>query len=91
MSLNGASTIFSFESWVIDFPIGCRHPYIKYWQPLLAKTTGTCPLPHTENEHQPSVNSFGCCIFGPQGIALIAMFITELLTALIDNNTMYQR
>jgi len=37
MSVNGASTIFSFTSWVIYIPIGCRHPCIKYWQPLLQK------------------------------------------------------
>ena len=68
-------------------PIGCRHPFIKYWQPLLAETTKTCSLPHPENERQQSVNSFSCCIFGNQGIALIFAFIKELLTALIGKNT----
>jgi len=91
MSVNGASTIFSFESWVIYLPIDCRHPSIKYWQPLLAKTTVTCSLPHPENERQHCVNSFSCCIFGNQGIVLISAFITELLTAVMDNNTMYPR
>jgi len=52
MSMHGVSTIFSFKSWVIYFPIGCRHPFIKYWQPLLAQTTATCSLPHPENECQ---------------------------------------
>ena len=41
-------------------------------------------------ERQQSVNSFSCCIFGNQGIALISGFITELLTARIDKNTMYR-
>jgi len=91
MNVNGASTFFSFESWVIYFPIGCRHPFIKYWQPLLAKTTETCSLPHPENQRQRNVNSFSCCIFGNQGIALISAFITELLTAVIDKNSIYQR
>jgi len=58
MSVNGASTIFSFASWVSHVPIGCRHPFIKYWQPLLAKTTETHTLRHPENERQRSVIDF---------------------------------
>ena len=81
----------SFESWVFYFLIGYSYPIIIYWQPLLAKTTATCSLPHPENERQQSVNSFSCCIFGNQGIVLITVFITELSTVVIDNNTMYQR
>ena len=57
MSVNGSSTIFTFASSLIHLPIGCRHPFIKYWQPLLAKTTATCSLPHPENERQPSFNN----------------------------------
>jgi len=91
ISINGVSTICSFESWVIYVPIGCRCPFIKYLQPLLAKTTATCSLPHPENEHQQSVNSFSGCIFGNYGIALIPASIMESLTALTANNTMYQR
>jgi len=91
MSVIGASMIVSFASWVIYFPIGCRHPFIKYWQPLLAKTTATCSLPHPDNECQRSVNSFSCCIFGNQAIVLIIVFIKELLTALQGKNTIYQR
>ena len=36
MSMNGVSKIFSFTSRVIDVLIGCRHPFMKYWQPLQA-------------------------------------------------------
>jgi hypothetical protein len=91
MSINEESTIFSFASWVIYVPIGCRHPFIKYWQPLLAKTTVTCSLLHSENERQPSDNSFSCCIFRNKGIAQIFMFIMESLTALIGKNRIYLR
>ena len=83
--------MYSLESWVIYFPNGCRHPFIKYWQPLLAKTTPTWSLPQPENECQQSVNSFRCRIIGNQRIALISVVITELLTAMIDKNTIYQR
>jgi len=31
MSVNRASTIFSFASWVIYVPIGCRYPVASYW------------------------------------------------------------
>jgi len=89
MIVSGASTIVCFASWLIYVPIGCRHPFIKYWQPLLAKTAVTCSLPHPENEHQWSVNSFSCCQFGIQCIALIFTFIAESLTALIGNITIY--
>jgi len=50
MSVNGASTIFGFASWAIYIPIGCSDSFIKYWHPLLAKTTAKCSLPHSENE-----------------------------------------
>jgi len=42
---------------------------MRYWQPLLAKTTATCSLRHPENERQMSVNSLKTCIFRNQGIA----------------------
>jgi len=58
MSINGASTMFSFATWVIYVSIGCRHPFVRYWQPLLQKATATCSLPHPENEHQRSGNDY---------------------------------
>jgi len=63
MSVNRASMIFSFASWVIYVLIGCRHPFIRYWQFLLAQTTVTCSLPYSENERQWSFNDFKLCIF----------------------------
>jgi len=90
-SVNGASTMCSFASWVIYVPIGWRHPLIRYWQPFLAKTTATCSLPHPENEHQGSVNSVRCCILGTEGIAQIFAFIIAVLTAQLGKNTIYQQ
>jgi len=58
MSDNGASTLFSFASWVIYVPIGCRHQFLWYCQPSLGKTKATCSLPHPKNERQWSVNNF---------------------------------
>jgi len=91
MSVNGASMILSIASWVIYDPFGCKHPFIRYWQPLLAKTTATYSLPHPDNERQWSVNSLRCYIFLDQGILRIFVRITVLLTALIGKNTIYQR
>jgi len=91
MSINGASTICSFASWVSSVPIGCKHPFMRYWQPLLAKTTATCSLRHPENERQRSVNSFRTCIFCNQGIARIFACTTVLFTALLGKNTIYWR
>ena len=90
MSVNGGSMSLSMAFWVIYVPIDCRYPFIKYWQPLLAKTSATCSLPHPENERQQSVNSCICCTFGNQGIERIFAFITELLTAMIGKSTIYQ-
>jgi len=91
MSVNGASTIFSFASWVSFVPIRCRHPFMRYWQPLQAKTTVTCSLCHPENERQRSVNSFRTCIFRNQGIAWIFACISVLLSALLGKNTIHRR
>jgi hypothetical protein len=82
-SVNRASAIFSFASSLIYIPIGCRHPFIKYWQPLLIKTTATSCLPHPGNERQRSINSFSCCMFSNQVMELIIALITESLTAII--------
>jgi hypothetical protein len=83
MSINGASTMFCFTSWVIYVQIGCTHPFIRYSQLLLAKTKATFSLLHPENERQWGINCFSSCIFPNQGIVLIFMLIMELLTALI--------
>ena len=91
MSVNEQSKIVDFTSWVIYVPIGCIHPFMRYWHPLRAKTTATCSLPHAEHERQWSINSFRSCIFHNQGIAQILLHITELLTTLIGKNSIYQR
>jgi hypothetical protein len=91
MSVNGASTIFSFASWASYVPIGIRYPFMRYWQPLLAKTTAKCSLRHPENEHQRRVNSFSTCIYHNQGIVRNFACITVLLTALLSKNTIYWR
>ena len=91
MSVNGASTIFSFASWVSYVPTGCSHPFMRYWQPLRAKATAKCSLQHPENERQRSVNSFRTCILRNQGIARIFACITVLLTAFLGKNTIYWR
>jgi hypothetical protein len=44
------SMMCSLKSWVIYFPIGCRHPSIRYWQPLPEKTTATWSLPNPKNQ-----------------------------------------
>jgi len=88
---NRASMNVNFASCVIYLPIGCKHPFMRYWQPVLPKTTATCSLPHPENECQWSVTGFESCIFGDQGIARIFVLIMESLTPLIGKNTIYQR
>jgi len=91
MSVNGASTIFSFASWIIYVPIGWRHRFIRYLLPLSAKTAVTCLLLYPQNKHQCSINGFKSCVLGTQGIAWMFTQITGLVTSLIVNNTIYQR
>jgi hypothetical protein len=91
MSVNRASTINSFASWVSYLLIGFRHPFIRYWQPLLAKTTVTCSRWHPENDCQRSVNSVRTCILPNQGIVQIFACITVLLIALLGKHTIYWR
>jgi len=83
--------MFSFVSWVCYVPIGCRHPFMRYWQPLLAKTTATCSLRRPENERQQSVNSSRTCIFRNQGVVQIFACITVSLTTLLGKNNIYWR
>jgi len=91
MNTNRGSTISGFVSCVIYDLIGCSHPLMRYRQPLEAKTTATCSLPHPENERQWSINNCWSCLSGNQGIAQIFEYITELLTSLIGKITIYQR
>jgi len=56
MSVKGASTIFSFTSWVIYVLIGCQDSIIRYWQPLLGKSSVTGSLPHPANQREQSIN-----------------------------------
>jgi len=91
MSVNGASTIFSFASWVIQVLIGCRHPLMRYWHPSGAKTAARCSLPHPENEHQWRIHTFLSCKIGNQDIALIFEHLKQLLTTLIRKNIPYAR
>jgi hypothetical protein len=91
MSVIGVSMICSFESWVSYVPIGCRHPFMQHWQPLLAKTTAKCSVRHPENERQQSVYSFRTSIFRNQGIVGIFACITVLLTTLLGKNTIHWR
>jgi len=91
MSFNGASRILSFVSCVIELPIGGRHPLMRYWQPLGAKTTATCSLLHLENECQLRFNRVCNWLFSNQGIVRMLEHITELLPALIGTNTIFER
>ena len=81
LSVNGASTIISFASSLSYGPIGCRQPFISYWQPLLAKTTVTRSLWHPENEGQPSINDFWLGILGKLCSDWLQTSIYEILAA----------
>ena len=91
MSINRASTIIRFASCKIYVPIDCRHPLMRYWQPLGAETIVTRSLLRPENERQRSVNNFRSCGVGNQRIARLIEYITALFTALIGKNTIYHR
>jgi len=90
-TVNRASMIFNFSSWVIYILIGCSHPLMRYWQCLGGMTTATRSLPHLECEHQRSVDIFGCSILGNEGIVWIFELKTELSTALMGKNAKYTR
>ena len=90
MSVNGASTIFCFASCVSYVPIGCRDPFMRYWQPLLAKTTATRSLRHPANEHHRSVNDSLLCSLGKLCSDSLQTSIYEILEAFTckDNSDM---
>jgi len=70
ISIIGELTICSFASWVIHILIACRHPFMRYWQPLQLKSTATGSLPHPTNERPRSVHSSSCPIFGNHSICM---------------------
>jgi hypothetical protein len=82
---------FRFASWVILVLIGFRHPFMRYWQPLEAKTTVTRSLPHLENECEWTVNCIRYCIVCNPAIVQIFVHITDVLTASISKNPIYER
>jgi len=66
-SVNRLSWIVNVASFAMYVPIGCSHPVMIYWWSWLAKTTGSCSLPHPKDERQCSVNSCSSCLCGNQG------------------------
>jgi len=89
MIVNRASRIFSFASWVIYVPIGCRHPFNRFWLPLLGETTVTCSLPHPENERQQSVNDFKLWVMGNFFSDCLQISIDQILAAFTGKNNSY--
>jgi len=86
MSVNGAWTIFGLASWIIYVQIGCRHPFNRYWLPLLRKTTVTCSLPHPDNDRQRSVNDFQLRILGNLCPNWLQTPIYQILAAFTGKN-----
>ena len=78
--------IFNFTSWIIYVRIGCRHPFIRYWLPLLKKTTATCSLQHRDNECQWSVNYRKLRILGNLCSDWLQTSIYHILAALPGKN-----
>jgi hypothetical protein len=82
--------MFTSASCVVYVSIGCRHPFMRYWQALLATTTATCSQQDPQSERQWSVNIVRSRIFRNQVIARIIAHKTKLLTVLIGKNTIYK-
>ena len=87
MSVNGETTMFPFASAVIYVPIGWRHPFVRYWQPLLGKTRATCSLPHPEIECQRCINDFQLRILGNLCSDRLQTFIYQIVVAFIGKTT----
>jgi len=90
LSLNGASTIFSLASLVIDVSLCNNNAYTMSWRPVQPKHCTISLLPHLEHQRQQSLNNFWFCILGNQGIARILELITEPLTAVVVQNTTHK-
>jgi len=66
MSINGASTILVFASWIIKQLCDNIELYLKFWLHIWEKIAATISLRPPENEHQRSVNDFWFCIMDTQ-------------------------
>jgi hypothetical protein len=78
--------MFSFASWLIYVQIGCRHPFLRNWQPVLAKMTATNSLPHPENGRQWSINNCQLCIFADLCSDWLQTSIYQILAAITGKN-----
>jgi len=79
--------IVSFASWAIYVPIGWRHPFTRYWQPSLGKTTAIYSLPHPENEHQQIVIKFQLPILSNSCSDWLQTSIYQMLAAFTGKTT----
>ena len=64
MSVNRASTIFGYASWVIWMAMSGNNSYTMYWLSFQSKQCRISLLPHHDNERQWSVNDFWSCKSG---------------------------
>jgi len=86
MSVDGACTIFTFESCIVYVPIGFCNPFLRYWQPLLGSSTATWFLTHPENECQWSVIDFRLRILGNLYSDWLQTSIHQILAAFTGKN-----
>jgi len=85
MSINRESRIFCLVRTLFGKLYPRCYPQATYWLALWAKATARWWQPHSENEHQWSVNCFGCCImYNPRAI-LRLLPIIEVLADFIGN------
>jgi hypothetical protein len=59
---------------------------MRYWQPLLAKTTAACSLRHPETERQRSVNDFLLSILSKLFSDWLRKSIYEIFAAFTGKN-----
>jgi hypothetical protein len=86
MSMTGMSMTISFACWVRYVTIGCRHSFIRYWYPVLAKTTAAWTVPYPQNEYQRRVNNLERWILTNSCSKWLKTLIRQISAALIGKD-----
>jgi hypothetical protein len=86
VSINGASTSWCGAFWILSVLIDHRHPFFRWWLPLLAKTTATSSLPHPEKEYHQSFNNVYLRIIGNLCSDLSQAYIYQILGVFTGKN-----
>jgi len=81
MSINGASPIFSYPSWIVQVPCNDIDPWSQYWPPWWAEMQVSMSLPPQQYQPQQRVNCFCGGSVSYTAIYCVAWFLNRVFNS----------